>query len=408
MLLKGNRISDVPLVVEDFGPLDIEKIHDMDSHADIKRTDISGVITEKQMEAVTRESSMPQVKDLQKLKYFLRFLEWSMAIFGIFQLDNFYAKKISGKEEHGTKSRRKLFQYHTIYCVAVLTLFVVFFVRSVSIFFIGEDAGENFTFKIVVATWSFQITLNVAIMLKASHPRWGNQKLACQNWDTKVVALMDCLEVYLNVNKLQKILTAIFVVGCASILLEICLIPTIIFHQTSFGDTISKLFIAPLPINHYTKVILCVLTVYQSVAWIVPVIHMVVTCIVVRSAFKVCKKALRITVDIGKETNTYPTCLYRQRMLHLNITQCLELMDKDFQFMYANVFFTNIPIACFILYQILKTEIDALTLTALIFWLSSTIIFVTVATIAGAAVNNAVSFIDYCNFNVKSVERICI
>ena len=396
MLINSNRIADGSLIIKDLDFFSTDQVKDMERNDNWKNSERKDVLAEKRSAPILWEgkSTATHVKNLHKLQQLLRVLGFSLAIFGMFHLDNLFGKKCAAKEAKERKPRSRKFQLHSIYCYVVVALFFAYFVRSILAFFVGKDAKENFAFRIVLATWSLQILMNVCVTLKASHPRWGYQGVACRNWDSKVLGFMESLDVGLHKKKIQKILKLILIIGWCTVALNLCLMPLLLFQNNSaFGDAMANVLMAPIPVNTYTKLATMLLSVFQTVAWIVPVMYLMAVCFVVSAAFKVCKAAVSTAIDKGEETNTYPTCLYRERMLHLNISRCLELIDKDFKYLYANMFFTNIPLACFILYQMLKTSMDPLNLAAFSIWLAVNVVFVAMATLAGASVNSAVSII---------------
>ena len=395
MLIDNNCIAEGSLIIKEIDFFGTNQVKDMDRNGDSKNIEVTDALPETECGKKAWQTNLTKghVKDLEKLQQLLRMLGFSLAIFGMFHLDNLFVKKCKAEEQQDERPRSIKFRVHSVYCGLVAALIFSYFVRSTMAFFVGGEAKENFAFRVVVATWSLQLVLNIAVTLKASHPNWGYQRVACQNWNTNVLRFMESLDVSLNEKKVQKVLKYILVFGWGVVILNVCLAPILLFiNESEFSRTFSNVLIAPVPVTTYTKLFMSVVIVFQTVAWLAPVMYFMAVCFVVKAAFKVCKVAVSAAIDKGKETNMYPTCLYRERMLHLNISRCLELIDRDFKYFYANMFFTNIPLACFILYQMLKTSMDPLTLAAFSFWLAVNIFFVSMATLAGAYVNTAVSF----------------
>lgn len=322
-------------------------------------------------------------KYMQRLEKIMYGLNMSMAVFGIYHMNE--DKKSPGKP------RRLILR--NLYHIIVLTFLWLHTSRMILSFFVGEKSFDYMIIRIMMMTWFIQVVLNTTLMIKASHPRFGNQSKACQLWWSEVMPLLKSLNVEMNLKSVSRRVILCLVIGWLTILGN-CLATSYVafFEGTTLYEIMPHIMIAPLPINIITRSSLVVISVYGSVAWILPQMFVISTCIIMRAAFKASSVSLQEAIDSRHDRTEYPRCLYRQRMLHLNISKMVTFLDKDFQHFFGNWFGTNIPLACFMIYQILKSgDMDLFTLSAYTCWLMSTTLILVFSAAFAASTNDAVS-----------------
>lgn len=330
-------------------------------------------------------------KHMQRLEKIMYGLNKSMAVFGIYHMSSEDNK--SEEKTHRLILRKLCETKQNLYHIVVLLCMWLSMARMILSFIVGEKSSEYTIIRIMMLTWFLQITLNTTLMMKASHPSFGNQTKACQLWRSEVMPLLKSLHVSMNLKSVSRRLIICLLIGWFSILGNCAITPFFaLFEGTTLYEILPHIMITPLPVNIITRSSIVVLTVYGSVAWILPQMFVISMCIILRSAFKASSESLQEAINNRQDRTEYPRCLYRQRLLHLNISKMVTFLDKDFQYFFGNWFGTNIPLACFITYQMLKgNDMDLFTFCAYMFWLvSNTLLLVCSASFA-ASTNDAVS-----------------
>lgn len=137
-----------------------------------------------------------------------------MSIFGIYILhleepENKRAPPVSifGKLLCGTKTKQHICR------TAMLVFLVLYTVRSFLSFFIGEKSPEYLIIRVCSLVWSIQVTGSVALMLKASHKKFGNQIKACKWCFKNVMPLIEEQKTDASTKSVRQKLIAAILVG---------------------------------------------------------------------------------------------------------------------------------------------------------------------------------------------------
>ena len=278
--------------------------------------------------------------------------------------------------------------YNAVICVS-LTLNVI---RHIIAFW--TSASEDPTFRIISSFWMVMGTVNVCLLIKTSHPKHGNMYTLMSLMDEKVLNLMREEGIKYPFHKLKryvKLVLAVswFLTGVTVITLAVVNFMTI----TPVLESMKMLFIAPLPYIRGIESIVFSLQVLNSIAWGIPVPYCILMSLALKFAFTELNSQISHTVRDTSKTTNDTNCFKRYRHLHLQLCKCVETLDQDSKYFFANWYIINVPQTCFISFILLNRHLDSISITLLLFWLVTGLVLVFVLSGAAANLHETVSII---------------
>lgn len=242
---------------------------------------------------------------------------------------------------------------------------------------------------VVMCIWFVQTLVVFLISLKSNHSRYGGQRKALDFWDFKVFHDMEALGIKVPADKIrkrQKICLLFAVSICMANITCLSLLSADVFSK-DFDVFFSAPFASSVPVLVIEMGILTVIT----IIWTVPVFYIILISSVFTFTFEVFNKFLENHIEKNSATMT---CQFQKiRTLHLNLSKAVTYMDEDFGCYFAALFVFSIGLACFILYLILKTPMDTITIVTFLFWMSAPLVLLGSVSVFAAFVNEAVSIL---------------
>ena len=292
-----------------------------------------------------------------------------------------------------TGKKRPAYLIYMVYSVFVVSALWGNFIKVIVSFVVEALSKDEIMIRFIGVLWQLQVCLNATIMVKASHPRFGNQIIACQDCFSKVLPNAYELGIHAETRLMRRNLMIISTFGWTVILFNVITIIVIFtLPPEIIKNNFVTLFTAPLPLTIPTKTLAAIIHVFNSVAWILPMLYFVSMTTVIKSAFCMCNKALQSEIAARESGNDMlPTKLADIRTLHLEICKTVELLDKDFRYILACLYMTSIPLSCFIVYNFIKTQHDLFDTILYVFWGIAGDCNVTITSLFAASLHCSVS-----------------
>ena len=296
------------------------------------------------------------------------------------------------------KARRTIIQTYRVFETGYRILFILVclaaFAKSCAAF---SNLPPNSVYcNGIVTVWHLQNLAMFLVSLKSSHSKYGGQTKAFEFWDTKIREELTLLGVGFpeeRFRKRQKI-----VLFLAAILVIFNFVGTTLLIVDVFETDFDILFSAPFPRTIAVKFVSSCILAIQTLIWILPIWYMVVISTLLTMTFKVLNEFLK---NLITDNCFNMACEFRRiRLLHLNLSKMVSDLDKDFRYYFATLFLFGICLACFTLYQIIRTPMGTWNLVMFLFWLMATLSLLGIISVSAAIVNEAVGiFIINSNIN---------
>lgn len=327
----GGEISPSGIVLKEFRELSGDEGQDL--------TD--GAITDKPNTSCSRKICM--IAKLQCV-----FLP--MKLFGLFFEDmrNPCKGDISSSRRSMTTFGKRLYQ-----CLALLVLWLNFG-KTLASFWVGsyrETAGVQLLAPLL---WFLQTALQASICFHTMHmtsKKSGLKSLmlywnAQPNFDELVAEsyMIKCVKITLRV--------AYFLIA-----LNMVLYGLILFVPSESIQPLAHALVAPLPINSTAAKAVCyVVFLYCSAAWLMPFAIFCAVCLTLIHQCSRLRKTLRLTASADGLRRIK---ILRQQ--HSSLCGSVRKVDNLFKFFTLSVYVTNIPLVCFLFYNLIFVKSRSVT-----------------------------------------------
>ena len=253
---------------------------------------------------------------------------------------------------------------------------------------------QNFVFlNGMITVWHLQNFTMFLVSLKSSHIKYGGLTKAFEFWDTKIREELSLVGVELPEERFRRRQKVVLCV--ATILIIFNITGTILLIVDVFETDFSILLSAPFSKSIPIQVIGGFILASQTLIWILPFGYIVLVATFLTITFEELNKLLE---NLITENCFNMACEFRQiRLLHLNLSKMVSYLDKDFSCYFATLFVFGICLACFNLYNIVKTPMDTLNLMMTVFWLMSALTLLGIVSVSAAILNTEVGIIQSCS-----------
>ena len=319
-------------------------------------------------------------------------IQMSLAMFGLY----YKSKVVSIPNDEELHYKPSILFVYNIF--VLLLLWACFVKTVVAFFFNNELSTKSIMLTLIAISWQLQVSMNALITIKASHPIYGNVCNTYRYYSSKVETKLSELGIQTDSKAMKRNLLIAFIFGWICVLCNVTfLIVIFTLPPGSVQNTVLSLYMCLLPDTPVIKVILVILQIFHSAAWVFPVVYFFTIASILKCAFQSCNLALRkeLTNLTDQESTTNVTRLSEIRQLHLSICKSVEMLDRDFKYLLTNLYVTSIPLACFIIYSLVKTQPDLFHTITYVFWAIAGDCCVIFASGFAASINKAVS-----SFNV--------
>lgn len=358
----GGEISPSGIVLKEFRELSAKEEQDL--------TD--GSATEKLNTSCSRKICM--IARLQCVFF-------PMKLFGLFFEDMRSPCKgdISSTGRKTTIFIKRLYQ-----CVVLLVLWLNF-AKTLSSFWVGsfrETAGVQLLAPLL---WFLQTALQASICFYTMHmtsKKSGLKSLmsywnAQPNFDELVAEsyMIKCVKITLRV--------AYFLIA-----LNMVLYGVILFVPSESIQPLAQALVSPLPINSTAAKAVCyVVFLYCSAAWLMPFAVFSAVCLTLIHQCRRLRKTLRLTASADGLTRIK---ILRQQ--HSSLCGSVRKVDNLFKLFTLVVYVTNIPLVCFIFYNLIFVKSNSVTTEVTLgFWFVIVSFIMIGVSFLGAQLNSKVN-----------------
>ena len=195
-----------------------------------------------------------------------------MTTFGI----NHGWKNVTGPENKTVYRKTSRVIVYNI--IVLLLLWSIFIQKVVALIFEKERSSKTVMPKLTSICWHLQVSLNATIMIKASHPTFGNLGKAHKYYSTKILTNIRELRIKTYSKGMRRKILIGFVTGSCCILLDMASLITIFTLPPGLiQDTVASGFLSPIPVTFWTNILIVILHVFCSGAWILPVLYFIIS-----------------------------------------------------------------------------------------------------------------------------------
>ena len=247
--------------------------------------------------------------------------------------------------------------------------------------------AEYLQFNAVVVAWNVECFLLFLVSLKSGHSRYGGRDKAFDFWEENISPALEELGIDLPVQTVKKRQTIYLIM--ASMFSVFNLAGSSFMSAEIFSEGYGSVFAAPFAKSVSTIGLSMGIMVVLTLLWLFPAFYIIFISTLLMQTFEVFNNFLEkhIAQNILKMTCKF----HKIRLLHLNLSKMVAELDKDFGYYFALIFVFNIAIACFILYQILKTQLETIDLVMYLFWMFSSLALLGGVSVFAAYLNESVS-----------------
>ncbi|XP_067682718.1 uncharacterized protein [Haliotis asinina] len=332
------------------------------------------------------EESFPSIED--KLKPLLV----SMKIFGIY-FDPTQAKnKVEPSETYPSPARPPGWwrSVNRLYCYTVLILLWFNFGRcAVGLF----PLDEGLPLRIITTSWMLLCVLNATIIV-ASCQKLTHLRSFYKHWNS----MSQCHLTYymtsaFKVPDQRQIVRFGTATGWFLSLINIAAIYIFMFGDLPVSPAYIQAMVRPFPASIWVAIFHVILHVFQSGAWLFPVVLIAVFARILRAQFIHLGKILSKKID--EADGHFPDQLPELRFHYTQLCQAVEIVNRSFKWLLGVRFILDIFLACFVSYQIINGPSDTFVIAVNVFWLAGDVVGILVPAMCSADVHEAVSNMTY-------------
>lgn len=334
----------------------------------------------------------PQVRKKSCMKRIFRPILIMMAVSGLYNFSDLYDLSTSKNRKTSMKS---VLSY--IYRFFVLGLILTMLGRFIAAFFYLPPQYHQLLGLCIIFISS--LIFHFFIFLKTTSDKFGNYEATLQFWEEKIIPELKALDFECPIKsiKLRAMITTI--VACVCIVINVIGTGVQVLQFNS-----GPLYMAPVEINTYTIIFFFILQLYSSFVWIIPHANVIILSRTLTRQFQSFNKYLADTIE--NQGSVIPANFQKLRLLHTDLSKLISDFDKDFGWFCGISLAFHIALNVFSLYQIIKTDMDTMSMVMFLFWFSIVTIMLGTTTIFAALLNEEVSNGKHLKL-FSSIEFIC-
>ncbi|XP_067682715.1 uncharacterized protein [Haliotis asinina] len=320
----------------------------------------------------------------------------SMKILGIYFDPTLAKNKVEPSETYPSRANPSGWwrSVNRVYCYIVLLLLWCNVGRcAVGLF----PLDEGLPLRIILTTWVLLCALNATITVVACQ-KLTHLRSFYKHWDSVFQCpLRDSMgcgskfpEQYLKIGTATGWFLGLFNVTALCIIM-FCNLPISLVYI--------KAFARPFPESQWVIIFNLVMQVFQSGAWIFPIIFISITARVIRAQFL--QLGSVISKRIEEADGHFPDQLPELRFHYTQLCQAVDIVNRSFKWFLGARFVPDIFLACFVSYQIINGPLDIFFIAVNVFWLGCSIMGTLVSAMCSSGVHDAVSDISVSVVNSR-------
>ena len=332
------------------------------------------------------EGDMGKMELYQAMSPMIRCME----IFGVWHSDVIAPER---------KLRRKSFcnKIFNIYNYSILVLILLWLnlLRWLPSFFVGSNLDPSrLYFKVIYLAFLLQCALNHSVIF------WITSKpdrIAAffQHWE-KIQNHPDTAVNLAWVHKRAKIFA---VLGCIYVFLHFLNQTSSVFSPIESMYNSSQIFVAPFEPNPIIHIVIILMNIFDFATWIFSIFIFMIFAMTLRHQFENILQRIEASITDATNRGVFPEDFETLRRQHTDLCVAVQKANHGL-FTYLNIitYATMVPLACFLLYQLLFSGIDGDNVSAFLMytiWILSIFINVCVVSWIAALTSSTVSISCY-------------
>ena len=276
-------------------------------------------------------------------------------------------------------SRRRPYYLKRAYQCFVLALLWGYFFKACAHWIISSRSN------VPMLLWNFQTALQGTICFFTMHltGKKSNLKSLLMYWNTQPNFDELVTEPYMIKCVKRTQLAVYFLMAFNTVLYGL-----ILFLPSESLQPLVDSVISPLPDSMASRVIFFFLSLYCSAAWLMPFGIFTAVCLTLIHQCHRLRKTLRLTASANEVRRIK---ILRQQ--HSSLCGSVRKVDNLFKFLTLVVYVTNIPMVCFLLFDLIFSRPNGVTTKlTLSFWFVTVALIMIIVSFLGAHLNSKVSY----------------
>ena len=276
-------------------------------------------------------------------------------------------------------SRRRPYYLKRAYQCFVLALLWGYFLKACAHWIISSRSN------VPMLLWNFQTALQGTICFFTMHltGKKSNLKSLLMYWNTQPNFDELVTEPYMIKCVKRTQLAVYFLMAFNTVLYGL-----ILFLPSESLQPLADSVISPLPDSMASRVIFFFLSLYCSAAWLMPFGIFTAVCLTLIHQCHRLRKTLRLTASANEIRRIK---ILRQQ--HSSLCGSVRKVDNLFKFLTLVVYVTNIPLVCFLLFDLIFSRPNGVTTQlTLSFWFVTVALIMIIVSFLGAHLNSKVSY----------------
>ena len=307
------------------------------------------------------------------------------SVFFPMKLFGLYFEDVRNPCEGDFSNRRmSIFGKRLYQCLVLLVLWLNF-VKTLASFWVGTYRDAGSIQLLAPFLWFLQTALQASICFKTMHmtTKKSSLKSLLMYWNSQPnfdeLVVESCMIKYIK----RTLMAAYFLIA-----LNLVLYAVVLFVPSESVQPLAQALISPLPINSTAVKAVCfVVFIYCSAAWLMPFAIFSAVCLTLIHQCYRLRKTLRLTASADGLPRVK---ILRQQ--HSSLCGSVRKVDNLFKFLTLTVYVTNIPLVCFLFYNLIFIKANSVTTqVTLAFWFVTVSFMMAGVSFLGAQLNNRVS-----------------
>jgi len=328
---------------------------------------------------VNHADTYGDTKQISCFKYILKPILIALALCGCYNLSdiNYLVK--------GEQGRRVTVRFvlSIVYRLLFLSAPVVLAVKCA---ITASISPERRFVSILVFTWLLNCVVSILVFFKQSSRKYGNLENSFKHWEEHVLKEYNEIGIECPIPRIKQrvlissvIAMVLAVLNAAIVGVQIAVVPF-------------EVFVYPFDVSAWSSVLAVLMMLMASMVWLVPQAYCAALSGSLTQLFGTFNTFFEKQIEDNK--NSVPENFNKLRILHLNVCRLTDELDKDLRWFLASNFGFLIFLTLFILYQLLRTNLDWVSLIMFCFWCVVELLILFTSASLTAAVNVAVSIVN--------------
>ncbi len=251
-----------------------------------------------------------------------------------------------------------------VYALAVLIILLLNAVKFTVAICLYSD---HFAVRLANLIWSWQCFSNAVIVFWICHKdivlsliihkqKYFERSTERHAWKALVKRQSKMVLTLVSISWLFLLLNAVYILF------------SLFGPYVDLSQCMEAIIVDPLPKNCITKMIFLVFHFLDTAAWVFPTTFYCIISNILNSWFTLCTENLKKTIQ--KSPNRFPDMFEEIRKNHFELCQAVSTTDNSLKYISILTYASNIPIVCFLLYELLTTSMNGFSIGLSIFWMT--------------------------------------